>query len=267
MRRWPPTYATVLAEPDDQLAAYQMLGPEGLAEFADQFAADPVAVTREYFGEPEIERRPELAELADIRVAGLDADSDESGDSAEVDATIGDAPGTADALPSSGRRRRQASGGCRLSDRIHVHTPVQGRRARPASLPRSRAGCVVDRMEGDEGTTQDPQRDCEPGCARASTSWSIIYDSFESWMQIAAGDATHDRGHALRDALDAADVAVFVFLVDEGVAPELEEQFGAGTHARWDFPGLARFEDAPDELRRDLVDSWLEAATISGAAP
>ena len=27
--------ATVLAEPDDQLASYQVLGPEGLAEFAD----------------------------------------------------------------------------------------------------------------------------------------------------------------------------------------------------------------------------------------
>ncbi len=57
--------------------------------------------------------------------------------------------------------------------------------------------------------------------------------------------------------------AVFVFLLDEGGVPELEEQFAAGTQLKWDFPGLERFQDAPDEIAVDMIDLWLEAASIS----
>ncbi len=156
--------ATMLAEPDEQLAAFQVLGAEGLSEFADLFAADPVAVTREYFGTPEIERQPALAQLADIRVAGLDQDADESEDSAEVDVTIGDAPGTAAAIPSAEEEedlKRQAV--VDYLDRVHLHPPVQGGCARPARLSRSRACCAVDRVEGDQGSAKDPLGCREPG--------------------------------------------------------------------------------------------------------
>ena len=94
---------TILAEPDDKLASFQVLGPEGLAEFADTFREDPVAVTLDYFGQPEMERRPELATVADIRLTGLDDDIDESDDSAEIDTTVGDAPGTGIGLPKPTR--------------------------------------------------------------------------------------------------------------------------------------------------------------------
>ncbi len=48
-----------------------------------------------------MERRPELATVADIRLSGLDDDIDESDDSAEIDATVGDAPGTGIGLPEA----------------------------------------------------------------------------------------------------------------------------------------------------------------------
>ena len=63
--------AQVLADPDTSLPSYQVLGPEVLAEFTDRFHADPLGVFVEYFGEMELERKDELAQIPDIRLTTL----------------------------------------------------------------------------------------------------------------------------------------------------------------------------------------------------
>ena len=60
----------VLAEPDESLVAYQVLGAEALAAYQARFAEDPAAAVADVFGIAKVERRPELAEVADTRPLG-----------------------------------------------------------------------------------------------------------------------------------------------------------------------------------------------------
>jgi hypothetical protein len=86
--------AKVLAEPDESLISYQILGSEGLAAYQTRFAEDPAQAVADVFGLAKVERRPELAEVADTRPSDLDSDVEEDDSAAEIDGTIGDAPGT-----------------------------------------------------------------------------------------------------------------------------------------------------------------------------
>ena len=61
----------VLAEPDESLVSYQVLGAEALAAFQARFAEDAAAAVADVFGIAKVERRPELAEVADTRPSDL----------------------------------------------------------------------------------------------------------------------------------------------------------------------------------------------------
>ncbi len=61
----------VLAEPDESLVSYQVLGAEALAAYQARFAEDPAAAVADVFGIAKVERRPELAEVADTRPCDL----------------------------------------------------------------------------------------------------------------------------------------------------------------------------------------------------
>ena len=147
----------------------------------------------------------------------------------------------------------QASGGRRLSDRVHVDSPVEGRRARAAGLPRSRAGSDVERVEGHKGSTQDAHAHWRTSLARDSTSWSIVYDGFESWMQIAP-ELRHTIVVTLSEMRWMLQKSPSSSFCSKTVrAPELEEQFGAGTRAQVGLPWLgAALQDEPDELATGL---------------
>jgi len=84
----------VLAEPDATLASYQVLGAEALEAFAARFAENPELATETLFGPFSIEKRPELAQVADMRLTDLELDVDENDAVPEVDAGLGDAPGS-----------------------------------------------------------------------------------------------------------------------------------------------------------------------------
>jgi len=256
--------ANVIDEPDDQLASYHVLGPDRLSEFADAFNADPVAVTTEYFGTPEIERRPELAKVADIRLTSLDADAEESETSLEIDATVGHAPGTGVGLPAADELelRRQA-----VVDYLIEYTATHLSKvvARGLRIYRERG---LAAMATEWKITKAPRKTLAAISALASVRFdklAVIYDGFESWMQIEP-----ELRHTI--VLTIAEMrwllsgtAVFVLLLEEGGVPEVEEQFAAGTHIKWDFPALVPLQAAPDELDGGIIDAWIEAATISGS--
>ena len=95
----------------------------------------------------------------------------------------------------------------------------------------------------------------------------IVYDGFEGWLQISS-DLRHTimlTISEMRWLLEKS--AVFVLLLEDGAAPELEEQFSAGPRLRWDFSALVSLQKDPDVLDLDVVESWLAAASISDAAP
>jgi len=256
--------AAILKDPDDQLVAYQVLGPEGLAEFSARFEADPVGVTIELFGEPEIERQPELAEMVDIRLARLDHDIDESEASPEVDESVGDAPGTAAALPVADEAEQKRIA---IADYVIEHTSTHLSKviARGLRAYRDRG---LGALSTEWKVTKAPRKTLAALATLATERFekvAIIYDGFESWNQI-PDDLRHTIVVTLSEMrwmLDSS--AVFVLLLEEGGAPELEEQFAAGTKLRWDFPGLEHFQNAPDDLAEDIVERWIEAATITGS--
>lgn len=257
--------ALLLDEPDDQLASYQVLGPEGLAAFADYFSQDPIGVTIEYFGEPGIERRPELARVADIRVASLDIDTDETETSQEVDATIGDAPGTGVGLAAEQdeeEEKRQA-----VVDYVIEHTSTHMSKvvARGLRMYRERG---LAAMSDEWKVTKAPRKTLSAVADLAVGRFdklAIIYDGFDSWMQIAE-EMRHTIVVALSEMRWMLDTsAVFVLLLEDGGVPELEEQFGAGSSISWDFPHLVQLQDEPDALDAGIVDSWLEAARVSAS--
>jgi len=251
----------VLDNPDDQLASYQVLGPQGLAEFAEKFAADPVAVTVEYFGEPEVEKREDLARVADIRLSGLDMDTEESETSAEVDSTVGDAPGTGVGLPAADEAELERQS---VIDYIieYAATHLSKVVARGLRMYRERG---LAAMSTEWKITKAPRKTLAAIAEFASARYAklaIIYDGFENWGQI---DEELRRTIVvtlaeMRWMLDKD--AVFVLLLEDGGAPELEEQFGAGTQLKWDFPYLVALQSAPDELDETMIDSWLGAASI-----
>ncbi len=67
----------ILAEPDESLIAYQVLGEEALAAYQARFAEDPAQAVADVFGIAKVERRPELAEVADTRSMDLLSDVEE----------------------------------------------------------------------------------------------------------------------------------------------------------------------------------------------
>lgn len=256
---------TVLEAPDDQLASYQVLGAEALATFAEAFRADPVAVTIEYFGEPEIEKRPELAQVADIRLSGLDADVEESEDVVEVDTTIGDAPGTGIGLPEADEAELQRKA---VADYLIEYTSMHLSKviARGLRVYRERG---LAAMSSEWKVTKAPRKTLAALARFASFRFkrlAIIYDGFENWLQIAP-ELRRTIVLTLSEVRWMLDTtAVFVLLLEDGVAPEVEEQFSAGPHIRWDFPSLAHLQKNRDGFDPLIVSAWIEAARVGDGA-
>lgn len=258
--------ALVLEEPDDKLASYQVLGADELARFAEAFRADPVGVTDEYFGKPRIEKRPELARVTDIRLSGLEADVEESESSPEIDSSVGDAPGagvglaSADEADEDDEQKRQA-----VVDYLIEYTAAHLSKvvARGLRVYRERGMAA---MTTEWNITKAPRKTLKAVAEFASARFdklAVIYDGFDSWAQISE-DLRHTIVVTLSEMRWMLErTAVFVLLLEEGVAPELEEQFGAAERIRWDFPALVRVQKDPDVYDAEIVGDWLTAASLS----
>lgn len=255
----------VLDAPDDQLASYQVLGEERLLQFKEQFDSDSVATIIEYFGEPVVERRPELSSVADIRLVSLEPDVDESTDSQELDNTVGNAPGTGVGLPEQQDEELTRAA---VVDYLIEYTSIHLSKVIARGLRQYRERGLMA-MANEWKVTKAPRKTLLAlttfACARFNKV-AIMYDEFENWGQI-----PQDLRRTIVVTLSEMrwmleENAIFVILLEEGIAPELEEQFGAGTVVRWDFPYLARVMKEGDAFHSDEVDYWVASASLGEPA-
>lgn len=254
----------VAAEPDQELI--ELVGVEAsvLDAFAESLAADPTGAAVEYFGDTELERRPELSEVLDIRLASLEADVDESETAPELDATVGEAPGTGFALPEEVDREVKS-----VVDYVVAYTEKHLSRvvARGLRVYRERG---LAALSAELKVTKAPRKTLKALVDLASVRFdktAIIYDGFDNWSSIAPDlrQVIVTSLTEMRWMLDG--LAVFVLLLEEGRVPELEEQFGAATRIVWDFPGLEVLQDAPDRIDPEVVNAWLAKAARAGVEP
>ena len=230
----------ILAEPDESLIAYQVLGADALAAYNARFAEDPAQAVADVFGIAKVERRPELAEVADTRSMDLLSDVEEDATAAELDEGIGDAPGTEVILSDEVSPEENIDRAILdyLVEYTKVHlSPVIARALR---VYRDR-GLVA--LTAELTITKAPRKTLTALVQFARVRFRkivLIYDGFDNWAQAPAEMRSQIAGtlSEIRWMLEA-DAAVVVML-ERGGVPELEEQFGSGKQVEWAFPGLSR---------------------------
>ena len=258
----------VLAAPDQDLVAYQVLGAEGLSAFAQRFAADPEATITEVFGQADIvERRPELSAVRDSRSADLVSDVEEEDVSAEIDATIGDAPGTEVVMFEEAEAREEEDPNQGIADyvieyaKVHL-SPVVSRALR---VYRERG---LQALTVEFTITKAPRKTLAAVVEFARARYDkivLIYDGFEGWISVPS-DTRRQVSTTLNEIRWMLESdAVVVMMLEEGNVPELEEQFSAGNHLRWEYEGVLPLQDAPDGLDAAMVDRWLACAALPGS--
>ncbi|NTU71262.1 MAG: hypothetical protein HGB10_05535 [Coriobacteriia bacterium] len=257
----------ILDEPDESLTSYQVLGPEGLSEFAKAFAEDRLATVHAVLGTPDYERKPELAQVADWRVLSMEGDVDEAPDDIEIDNTVGEAPGIALALPEE--ETQEPVPFENVADYLIEYTrehlsPVIGRAIR---VYQSRG---LTATAAEFKITKAPRKTLAAVAKLARVRYQklvVMYDGFENWLNIDAELRGKIVGLLSEIRWSLADDAVMVYLIQHGAAPEVEETFSSGTKLTWDFPGLLEMEAQPGAIIDSVVDRWLANAAAPGADP
>jgi len=278
-RKWPTTLALyiekILEEPDAELISFQMLGQENLDAFAARFREDPAAEVLALFGEPELERRPEFADMGDRRLGVIEADVDEVDSSPEIDNTLGVAAGI-DAAIADGPDEAEGVAAEIPEDlspavvdyiveytKVHL-SPVIARAVRVYKERGLAAMALEFRV------TKAPRKTLAALVRLARVHFRkviIIYDGFASWPSApsetrsqTAGSLTEIRWLLERDAC-------IVMMLERGQVPELEEQYASATRLDWDFEGAIELEAKPGVVSAELVDGWLASATLPGSTP
>lgn len=260
----------VLAAPDPALTSYQVMAPERLDAFAAQFREDPLAATRACFGMPEYERQPELKDAIDFRQGQMDGEVvDENDETAEVDESLGEAPGTAQTILAE--RERDAEDTEDLGPvrdylieytRAHLSSVI----ARALRVYHDR-GLVA--MAAEFKVTKAPRKTLGAVVKLARSRFAnvaILFDEFRQWRDIDA-DLRSKMIAAFSELRWKLDRDAFpVFLVEDGVAPELEETFSTGTTLDWTFAGLDELQQQPDAIDSEVVRRWIAAASDPFAA-
>ena len=257
--------ASMLETPDEALSTYESLGPDRLHAFAERFSADSVAEVRRVFGEEVLERHPELAGAADLRHADLAVDTDEDDDSAEIDDTVGESPGTPMLLAHAAESRDAEDRA--VFDYLVEYTakhlsPVVARGLR---VHRDRGlAAFAEELK----VTKAPRKTLVSLLDLASQRFRktvFLYDGFENWLEIPADLRSRIVGVLSDVRWKTAGRAFPVMVLTPAEAPELEETFGASGTVRWEFAGLLPLQENPGELLEDVAASWVEAATLQGA--
>ena len=262
----------VLADVDTNLPSYQVMGPEVLEAFSSAFAEDRRDAIASAFGPLVSERKQEFADMADFRQQRFDGDGEgvEAGapDSSEVDDTVGDAPGSGLAIAEDADDSTTDKPFAPVADYIIDYTrehlsPVVGRALRVYS-DRGLAA-TADEFN----ITKAPRKTLLAVAQFARTRFRqvvLMWDGFEHWGEVDATLRSKIVGllSELRWSLDG--IALPVFLLEEGVAPEIEDSFASGVKMRWDFPGLEELgDDGP--IPEGIVNRWFASATVPGGTP
>lgn len=260
---------TVLAEPDEALASYQVLGTETLEAFAARFAENPAEATEALFGPFAIEKRPELAQVTDLRLTNLEPDVDEDDAAPEIDAGVGDAPGTDVVLAEEADAHESEDSDQELVDYIVEYTQVHLSPviARGFRVVKERG---LAAMATEFKVTKAPRKTLKALVKLARLRFSkviFIFDGFEGWGQ-APDELRSQVAAALAEMRWMLETdGLFVLMLEEGLVPEIEEQYASARRVEWDFPGLEMVMQAPDSLIPELVNHWLAAATVIGETP
>ena len=257
----------VLAEPDESLVSYQVLGAEALAAYQARYAEDAAAAVADVFGIAKIERRPELAEVADTRPSDLVSDVEEDDSAPEIDGSIADAPGTEVIIADELSPEEDADRAILdyLVEYTNVHlSPVIARGLR---VYHDR-GLVA--LTAELTITKAPRKTLAALVRFARVRFRkivLIYDGFDNWAATPADIRSQIAGTLSELRWMLEDDACVVLLLERGGVPELEEQFGSGKVLAWDFPGVLPLEEAPDAIDIEMLDRWLAAAAAPGASP
>ena len=259
----------ILAEPDADLISYQVLGQERWDAFARSFREDSRAAIESVFGNEQLERRPELAEVHDLRLTQLEIDGVEEEDAAEVDTSVGDAPGMEVILAEDADSLELDQSNEAVLDylveytKIHL-SPVIARALRVFH----QRGLAA--MAAEFRITKAPRKTLAALVKFARVRFrkvALMYDGFGNWSGVPAplrGQITTSLSE-LRWMLDGD--AVMVALLEQDGVPEIEEQFSAGRRLEWTFSDVRAVFAAPDEIDPDMIDRWLAAATLRDYKP
>jgi len=261
----------VLATPDTELASYGVMGPEALEEFANAFGADRREAITQAFGSLEDERKEEFAEVADMRAMRLSGDgaelNPEEGD--EIDSTLGDAPGTGIIVAAESEGAEDSRPYAAVADYIIEYT----REHLSAVIARA-LRVYVDRgliAAGNEfDITKAPRKTFAAIVQFARCRYSqvvLMWDGFTNWGEIERELRSKIVGILSEMRWSVDGLAVPVFLVEAGAAPELEDSFASSTKLDWDFPGLLELGENPEAVTLSIVDRWLANAAIPGVTP
>lgn len=257
----------VLAEPDENLVSYQVMGAEVLADYQARFAEDREQAVADVFGVAKIERRPELSEVADIRPSALDSNVDEEDSSPEIDGTIGDAPGSDmiladELLPDETVNRTILD---YLVEYTGVHlSPVIARGLR-VYQERGLTAVAAEFL-----ITKAPRKTLAALVRLARVRFKkvvLIYDGFAGWAQTPPEIRSQIAGTLSELRWTLEDDAVVVMMLERDGVPELEEQFSSGSRVDWDFPGILTLQNEPDGIDVEMLDRWLAYAAAPGVAP
>lgn len=255
----------VLREPDTSLTAYQVAGPDALGEFAERFSQSPLEVVHALFGAPEIERKPEFAEVGDVRTSDLEPDVDEDDDSPEIDETIGDAPGT-------GMAEVDQDDSVDESDLLLVDYLVEYAKAHYSPVIARALRVYRERglaaMPTDIRVTKAPRKTLAAIAKFARLRFDrlvIFYDGFENWHTV----PPEMRGQVAASLTEIrwllAEDAVIIPVLERGEVNEIEEPFSGGTRVDWDFAGVRALERDTDRLDVEIVEGWLVDAAAPGS--
>lgn len=258
---------SILEAPDADLASFAAIPAGALDEFGADLAADADAAVIRVFGSGGIEMHPELAQVADFRQSSLNDEDTEADASSELDASIGDAPGTGVAESEAVENRKQVD--CALFEYFIEYTAVHLSAvvARALRLYRSRGESA---FASELRVTKAPRKTLGAVLRLARFRFSgvtFLYDGFENWTEIPEETRAKLMASLVQIRWKTAGLAFPVFLLTPGEAPEVEETFGGSGAIDWDFPGLRLMEGARGELLPDVITHWIEAATVDGCEP
>ncbi|MCG2806691.1 MAG: hypothetical protein L6413_00270, partial [Coriobacteriia bacterium] len=261
-------FKDVLSEPDPSLTSYQALSPDDMAAFVADFDEDPRGTIERYFGAPDIERRPEFADIADMRLSSLEADVDPEDDLQEVDSTVAEALGAHDEPPAlEADTDAQAPNPAGVADYLIEYTrehlsPVIARALR---VYRSRGLAAA---AAELKVTKAPRKTLSALAKLARVRYSgvaIILDGFDNWAGVPAETRIKIAGTLFELQMLLAPDAFFVFAGEQGLASEIDNVFGSAQCVEWEFPNLVEIEQDPDCLTSEIVDRWCSAAAMAGS--
>lgn len=260
----------VFENPDQTLASYP--GDDAVKRYRSELREDAPAAIERWFGELEVERRPELAEITDTRLMDLPIDNDATDESGEYDPSMGDAPASVNliALPEEDEDLEPES---QVADEIvdylieHTSVHLSPVIARALRVYRQRG---LAAMTFEFGITKAPRKTLAALVKFARFRYRkvvIMYDGFENWYAIDPEIKTKliSTFSEIRWMLDGD--AFLVFMLETGVAPELREQFASAEVLNWDFSGLIPLSERTVEALPRLADRWFGAAALPNSTP